>query len=74
MDSGKTWQPTIDINSDFHEVRAHQADPGIVVATSAIGLCMSHDAGARWTVERDDLHASHCSAVAAANYQLRVRS
>jgi hypothetical protein len=64
MDGGKTWQPTIDINSDVHEVRAHQANPDIVVAASAIGLCISRDAGATWTIERDGLHASYCSAVA----------
>jgi len=64
MDGGRTWQPTIDINSDVHEVRAHQADPDLVVAASAIGLCMSRDAGATWTIERDGLHASYCSAVA----------
>jgi hypothetical protein len=64
MDGGRTWQPTIDINSDVHEVRAHQADPHIVVAASAIGLCISHDAGATWTIERDGLHAPYCSAVA----------
>ncbi len=64
MDGGRTWQPTIDINSDVHEVRAHQADPDIVVAASAVGLCISYDAGATWTIERDGLHASYCSAVA----------
>jgi hypothetical protein len=64
MDGGRTWQPTIDINTDVHEVRAHQADPDIVVAASAIGLCMSHDAGATWTIERNGLHAPYCSAVA----------
>src|SRR5258708_2548735 len=64
MDGGKTWQPTIDINSDVHEVRAHQTNPDIVAAASAIGLCMSRDAGATWTIDRDGLHASYCSAVA----------
>jgi hypothetical protein len=64
MDGGRTWQPTIDINSDVHEVRAHQADPDLVVAASAIGLCISRDAGATWTIERDGLHASHCYAIA----------
>jgi hypothetical protein len=64
MDGGRTWQPTIDINSDVHEVRAHQADPDLVVAASAIGLCISHDAGATWAIERDGLHAPYCSAVA----------
>ena len=64
LDGGKTWQPTIDINSDVHEVRAHPAYPGIVAAASAIGLCVSRDAGATWTIERDGLHAPYCSAVA----------
>ena len=36
MDGGRTWQPTIDINSDVHEVRAHQADPDIVAAWQEI--------------------------------------
>jgi photosystem II stability/assembly factor-like uncharacterized protein len=64
MDGGRTWQPTIDINSDVHEVRAHHADPDIVVAASAIGLCISRDSGATWIIEREGLHAPHCSAVA----------
>jgi hypothetical protein len=45
-------------------VRAHQANPDIVVAASAIGLCISYDAGATWTIEPDGLHAPYCSAVA----------
>jgi hypothetical protein len=64
VDGGRTWQPTIDINSDVHEVRAHPADPDLVVAASAIGLCISRDAGVTWSIERDGLHASYCSAVA----------
>ena len=64
MDGGKSWRPTIDINSDVHEVCAHPANPDIVVAASAIGLCISRDAGATWTIERDGLHASYCSAIA----------
>jgi hypothetical protein len=64
IDSGRTWQPTIDINSDVHEVRAHPVDLNLVVAASAIGLCISRDAGATWTMDQDGLHAPHCSAVA----------
>jgi hypothetical protein len=63
-DGGRTWQPTIDIHSDVHEVRGHPADPNIVAAASAVGLCISRDAGATWMIERDGLHAPHCSAVA----------
>jgi photosystem II stability/assembly factor-like uncharacterized protein len=64
MDGGRTWHPTIDINSDVHEVRAHQANPDIVVAAAAVGLCISRDSGATWIIERKGLHAPHCSAVA----------
>jgi hypothetical protein len=72
MDGGRTWQPTIDINSDVHEVRAYQADPDIVVAASAVGLCISRNAGATWTIERDGLHASYCSAVTFSGYDILV--
>jgi photosystem II stability/assembly factor-like uncharacterized protein len=64
MDGGRSWQPTIDINSDVHEVCAHHTDAQIVVAAAAVGLCISRDSGATWTVEREGLHAPHCSAVA----------
>jgi len=63
-DGGKTWQPTIDIDSDVHEVRVHPADPRILAAAAAVGLCISRDGGETWTVETEGLHAPHCSAVA----------
>lgn len=63
-DGGRTWQPTIDINTDVHEVCAHPTDPDIVIAASGAGLCISRDAGATWTIERDGLHAPYCSAAA----------
>jgi hypothetical protein len=63
-DSGITWKPTIDIESDVHQVCAHPSRPDVVIAAAAVGLCMSRDAGTTWTVEREGLHAPHCSAVA----------
>lgn len=63
-DGGLTWQPTIDIDSDVHQVCAHPTRPEIVIAAAAAGLCMSRDAGATWTIERQGLHAHYCSAVA----------
>jgi hypothetical protein len=63
-DGGVTWQPTIDIDCDVHEVRAHPLRPDILVAAAAVGLCISRDAGVTWEVEQEGLHASHCSAVA----------
>jgi hypothetical protein len=63
-DGGMTWHSTIDVDSDVHEVCAHPVHPGIVIAAAAMGLCVSRDGGATWTVERQGLHASYCSAVA----------
>jgi hypothetical protein len=63
-DSGLTWRPTIDIESDVHQVCAHPTRPGIVIAAAAVGLCVSRDAGTTWTIEQQGLHAHHCSAVA----------
>jgi hypothetical protein len=71
-DSGATWQPTIDVKSDVHEVRAHPNRPGVVMAAAAIGLCTSRDGGVTWDVEQEGLHASYCSAVAFAGNDIFV--
>ena len=63
-DHGAKWAPTIDIDVDVHEVCAHPRNPQLVAAAAGMGLCISTDAGATWTVERDGLHAPHCSGVA----------
>ena len=65
-DGGATWQPTIDVDADVHQVRAHPDRPELVLAAAAIGLCRSDDAGATWSVHTDGLHASYCRAVATA--------
>ena len=61
-DAGLTWRPTIDIDSDVHQVCAHPTRPDIVAAAAASGLCVSHDAGTTWTIEPRGLPAPHCSA------------
>jgi hypothetical protein len=63
-DGGRTWQPTIDVDTDVHEVCAHPTDSNVVIAAAAVGFCISQDGGATWTIEHDGLHASYCSAVA----------
>jgi len=63
-DGGSTWQPTIMIESDVHQVCAHPTWPYLVIAAAAEGLCISRDAGATWLIEQQGLHALHCSAVA----------
>jgi hypothetical protein len=63
-DGGASWQPTIDIDTDVHEVCAHQTNPDLVIAAAGIGFGISQDGGATWNVEQDGLHASYCSGVA----------
>ena len=64
VDGGATWQPTLDVESDVHEVVAHPARANVAIAASAVGLQLSNDGGASWTSERDGLHAPYCPAVA----------
>ena len=63
-DGGVTWRPTIEVDSDVHEVRAHPSQPRIVIAASAIGLFISRDGGITWSVEQEGMHATYCTAVA----------
>ncbi|HEY1949200.1 MAG TPA: hypothetical protein VGG97_19485 [Bryobacteraceae bacterium] len=72
VDGGVTWQPTIDVDSDVHEVRAHPSRPDAVAAAAAVGLCTSSNGGATWVIEQAGLHALHCSAVAFAGEDVLV--
>jgi hypothetical protein len=50
-DGGTTWLPTIDVDSDVHQVCAHPTRPDIVIAATGIGLGISRDGGDTWTIE-----------------------
>jgi hypothetical protein len=63
-DGGASWRPTIAVDADVHEVRAHPTRPELVAAAAGVGLCLSTDGGVSWTIQSDGLHAPHCSAVA----------
>jgi hypothetical protein len=65
-DGGATWQPTIDVDADVHQVRAHPDRRELALAAAAVGVCRSDDAGATWAVSTDGLHATYCRAVALA--------
>ena len=71
-DGGLTWQPTIDIDTDVHQVCAHPTRPNIVIAAAAAGFCMSRDGGATWSIVQQGLHAHYCSAVAFAGPDIFV--
>lgn len=62
-DDGATWQPTIDIHSDVHEVIAI---PGLVLAATARGLATSADRGETWAFSTEGLDATYSRAVAVA--------
>jgi len=59
-----SWQPTIDIDADVHEVLADPGEAGHVVAATALGLAESMDGGGTWRFTTDGLHASYARAVA----------
>jgi hypothetical protein len=63
-DLGATWEPTIDVDADVHEVRAHASDPAVVMAAAAVGLCVSTDAGVTWEVCTDGLPMTYARAIA----------
>lgn len=63
-DGGRSWQPTIEIDADVHEVAAHPARPSSVIAAAATGFCISEDGGVTWDVLQEGLHATYCSAAA----------
>jgi photosystem II stability/assembly factor-like uncharacterized protein len=71
-DHGATWSATIEIDADVHQVCAHPTRPDLVIAAAAVGLCISADAGASWTIEQEGMHAPYCSAVAFAGDDILV--
>jgi hypothetical protein len=65
-DVGETWEPTIDIDADVHQVIAHPSEPDVVLAAGAVGLALSDDGGTSWRVEEAGLHSTYARAVAVA--------
>lgn len=63
-DGGASWQPTIDIDTDVHEVVTVPGEPGRVLAATARGMAVSDDYGRRWKVVDDGLQAPYARAVA----------
>ena len=63
-DAGRSWHPTLAVDDDVHEVKAHPTHPEVVVAAAAVGLCVSRDAGRHWGLVVDGLHATYARAVA----------
>jgi hypothetical protein len=66
-DGGQTWTPTVDIESDVHEVIAHPHHPGLVLAAAYEGLGLTRDGGESWEFLTAGMHAHYCRAVAVAD-------
>ena len=65
-DGGVTWSPTIDVNSDVHEVRSPEGRAGLVLAATARGLATSSDSGRTWELAGGGLTGGYARAVALA--------
>lgn len=66
----ETWQATIDIDADVHEV---VCGPGpVALAAAATGLCVSVDEGRSWFLESSGLHATYARAVCVSIDQIIV--
>lgn len=63
-DGGASWEPTLDIDIDVHQVAV--AGDGTVLAATAFGLATSTDGGQTFEVGDDGLHACYARAVAIA--------
>jgi photosystem II stability/assembly factor-like uncharacterized protein len=64
-DGGESWQPTVPVDDDIHQVCAHPEEPNVALAAAAVGLCRSHDAGATWEVEARGLQSTYSRGIAA---------
>jgi photosystem II stability/assembly factor-like uncharacterized protein len=63
-DQGQSWQPTIDLHADVHEVRTMANYPNLVLAATAEGFAWSEDCGESWQFDRTNLHATYARAMA----------
>ena len=71
-DGGASWRPTIDIETDVHQVLAHPERPGVVLAATAVGLGVSNDGGDSWQFTDEGLHARYLRAVAVSEERVLV--
>jgi len=65
-DAGRSWEPTIEIEVDAHEVRAPADRPDLVLAATAHGLATSRDSARSWDIAAEGLRATYARAVALA--------
>jgi len=71
-DGGLRWTPTVDIESDVHQVLAHPVRPEIVLAAAAAGFGVSRDGGNSWRFVTAGMHAHYLRAVAVSDETVLV--
>jgi hypothetical protein len=65
-DRGASWTPTVDIETDVHQVLAHPTHPEVVLLASAEGFGLSRDGGNSYQFATAGLHAHYLRAAAVA--------
>jgi hypothetical protein len=63
-DGARSWQPTIEVDSDVHQVIVEPSRRGRVLAATARGLATSEDGGGTWSFHTGGLNGIYCRAVA----------
>jgi hypothetical protein len=66
LDAGRSWAPTLDIETDVHQVLVHPMRAEVVVVAAAAGFGVSQDGGGSWEFITAGLHAHYLRAVAVA--------
>jgi hypothetical protein len=64
VDGGLTFEPTLAVDDDVHQVLAHPTRAEIAVAAASAGLCRSTDGGATWQSTTDGMEMSYARGVA----------
>lgn len=70
-DEGRTWQPTIKIDADVHQV-LYDPDSELLLAATSYGLAISNDDGKNWLFEAEGLHGKYLRAVAVSDRTVLV--
>ena len=71
LDGAASWDQTMDIDADAHQVLVDHRS-GVVFAATTRGLALSSDAGETWHFQADGLHATYLRAVAVTGSTLLV--
>lgn len=66
FDQGETWLPSGEIDWDVHQVVTVPEYASTVLASCAVGMALSTDAGETWEIEDRGLHATYSRTLAVA--------